>query len=195
MIRSQTREFSSQVKSKEYELSNGKCRICGLTTFDGEWLQYAHILSVSINSNWRRCETDMNKWKDDGYVSSFDNCLLLCKPHHCQCDSKDGLTVCNVKYLQSLKNSNLICTALTKNGNRCSKKRALNSFRCPTHPNGGLESKLEVEQWTRTQSLPLLKSLTSKNGKLNKFTVISGKEEELSEMEKVQDDWLNSITS
>lgn len=199
--RNPNRDFSPEVKQVEFEATRGQCRICGTSSSgsEPEWLQYAHILSSSLSFDWMRVGTELSQWKDDTYVSSLDNCILLCKTHHCQCDSKEGLKTCQVSYLQSLKTNPSRCTALTKNGKRCSKSRSANSFRCTTHlKSGGLESTLPIEQWTRTQTLPMLKSI-SKSGKLDIFSVVNGREPDdgkdkhQNEFETVQGSWLDSV--
>lgn len=207
--RNPTRDFSPEVKQAEFEASSGCCRICGTSSSSdssscgssssGEFLQFAHILSHSLSFDWMRVGTELFEWKDDDFVKSLENCLLLCKPHHSQCDSKEGLKACTVSYMKSLKNNTKLCTALTKSHKRCSKSRIQDSFRCSTHSkSGGVESSLSVEQWTRTQTLPMLKSVT-KSGKLDSFSVVNGREPDdgknktQNEFETVQGSWLDSV--
>ena len=217
------REFPVEVKEIEWRESDHKCRICGVNC-SSDTLQYAHIYSVSLNPTWMRSETDIIKWKDDNYVKSSDNCLLLCKQHHNQCDSPNGLKVCTVSYLQSLKTHDT-CTALyagipqkvnsgaTGVGNRCKNVRMKNSLRCFIHSNGGVESQLQVEHWTRMETLPMLKSLGQITTKITKtqnasgkstvrkttkaslksFKVVKTQHDDLSPLEKDQLEWLNSI--
>ena len=208
--RDTNREFSVEVKENEWKESDHKCRICGVNC-SSDTLQYAHIYSVSLNPTWMRSETDIIKWKDDNYVKSSDNCLLLCKQHHNQCDSPNGLKVCTVSYLQSLKTHDT-CTALYVE-KRCKNVRMKNSLRCFIHSNGGVESQLQVEHWTRMETMPMLKSLgqittkitktqnasgkstvrkTTKAG-LKSFKVVKTQHDDLSPLEKDQLEWLNSI--
>ncbi len=135
------REFSKEIKKLERINANYKCRICGISGKD-IWLQCAHIYAYTTNSRWERNGTIKKKWNSDKYVSSYDNCLLLCVKHHKKIDSTTGLILCNVEYLESLKyNSGVKCTALKHNGKRCNKK---GKYRCKKHVNGGYEENLII---------------------------------------------------
>lgn len=199
MQRSSTREFSDEVKAAEWKAAGERCRICGCGE-GTEWLQYAHILSVSLSFDWMRVGTELVNWRDDAHVSGGQNCLLLCKAHHSQCDSKEGLKLCSVSYLESLKSDGRTCTALSRTGRRCIRRRLDGSYRCQVHSKaGGAESSLHVEQWTRCQSLPLLSAVVSKSGKLDSFKVVEGQldkfEKVQDELDKLQADWLDDIVA
>ncbi len=125
------REFTKNVKKKERVDAVYSCRICG--TIYG-WLQCAHIYSYTLNIRWKRNGTKMKNWKNDKYVSSYKNCLLLCKTHHKEIDSKNGLYIYNVKYLKSLKLDNNRCTAVRGDKNkRCKHKTIDGKYKCSMH--------------------------------------------------------------
>lgn len=143
--RDSNREFSAEVRKAERASAKNACRICGKSK-DSEWLQHAHIYTLSMNSNWERTGTNTIFWRDDRYVSSEANCVALCKTHHGKIDSKLGLQKVTVQYLESLKSDKIHCTALigpiTGDWKRCQKRVKENDYRCHLHPNGGHEESL-----------------------------------------------------
>jgi hypothetical protein len=150
------REFSWETKKQEAIDAKYKCRICREKKNNGSIFHSAHIYSYSLSEKWKREGTINNKWKDDKYVSSKENCLYLCIHHHLMIDSVEGLYKCNVQYLLSLKNisSGNTCTALVKNENddtkyrRCRNKIKCDSYRCHKHVQGGIENTFEPRKNT-----------------------------------------------
>jgi hypothetical protein len=143
--RNPNREFSAEVRKAERESANNSCRICGKSK-DDEWLQHAHIYTLSTNHNWERKGSDIKKWHDDNYVNSVNNCVALCKTHHGKIDSKLGLQNVSVGYLESLKMNQGVCTALIgAEWRRCQKK--IKGYRCNIHTDGGLEETLVARKW------------------------------------------------
>lgn len=147
--RDPNREFSAEVRKAERLSANNCCRICGKSK-DEEWLQHAHIYTLSTNHNWERRGSDTKKWHDDNYVNSEKNCIALCKTHHGKIDSKLGLQNVSVQYLESLKIDQEHCTALIgSEWRRCQKKTK--NYRCHIHSNGGLEETLIARKWGNTK--------------------------------------------
>lgn len=143
--RDPNREFSSEVRKAERIAAKNACRICGKSK-DSEWLQHAHIYTLSLNPNWERAGSDYKRWNNNNHVSSEANCLALCKTHHNKIDSSVGLQKVTVQYLESLKSDTRHCTALIgpvdKEWRRCQKPVKENAYRCHLHPNGGHEETL-----------------------------------------------------
>lgn len=191
------REFSEEVKKKEWLEANKKCRICGCESYDSS-LQNAHILSVSLSKQWERKGSPEALWKSNEYVSSQDNCILLCKQHHDQCDSKEGLLVFTVNYLLSLKTNMTQCSALiTKTGRKCINLRRKDSTYCEKHTitKGGIENTITIDSWRKFETLPLLKSVTS-GKKIQSFSVVKGKDiDQEPEPEHIvfQKQWLDAL--
>ena len=151
-VRDEDREFSSEVRQREKNSANYACRMCGIHKTLSP-LQTAHIYTLSLNPNWERSGSNSKKWHSDQYVSSYENCLLLCTHHHHKIDSKEGLKKCTVEYLESLKEDMVHCTALIddKNGKwrRCRNYSGRNNpltkgtgYRCYLHLKGGKEETL-----------------------------------------------------
>lgn len=146
------REFPAEVRKQERQAAKNTCRICGIPRDLGQ-LQSAHIYTHSQHPKWERTGGDPKKWKSDKYVSSFDNCVLLCKSCHGKVDSVKGLEICTVQYLESLKEDTSKCTALIKSCEGVRRCRKTNKgtkgtgYRCHLHLEGGLESKLEPRVW------------------------------------------------
>lgn len=141
--RDPNRDFSLAVKQEERLAANFACRICGRK----DNLECAHIYSVSRSSAWKRTGSIYNREIDDNFVSSVENCVLLCSDHHQRIDSKIGIEKCTVDYLMSLRNSLTQCTALIDGSSgewrRCKNRNTRikdGNYRCPRHPSGGLES-------------------------------------------------------
>jgi hypothetical protein len=154
------REFSAEIKREERKVARNACRICGRPR-DLIQLQFAHIYTHSQHPTWERMGSDPKKWANDKYVSSFANCLLLCKPCHGKIDSTKGRELCTVRYLESLKADQKHCTALIqakKNIRRCQKTNSGakgDGYHCHLHPDGGLESDLIPRKgWGGGQSKP-----------------------------------------
>lgn len=150
--RNPNREFNAETRNQERIAANKACRICGKKE-NLEWLQCAHIYTLSINQKWERAGGDAKKWYNDNYVKSIDNCVLLCKTHHTRIDSKLGLQKVDVEYLESLKTDVNHCTALIGHAKghwrRCQKKNGRgnsrakgNGYRCGIHLSGGYEESL-----------------------------------------------------
>lgn len=150
------RDFPDAIKRDERIRANTQCRICG----SNDTLQIAHIYSSSQNPSWKRQGSDPNKWSDDKYVMSSENALILCKYHHDRIDSMQGLKLCTVSYLESLKSDVSHCTALIEDksgklkrcGNYNSRGKdtfTSNPYRCSKHPNGGAEEKLPVRTFPK----------------------------------------------
>jgi len=151
--RDQKREFTVDVKRGEKIAANYQCRICGAKKSQCP-LECAHIYTLTKTDAWQR-SSKSNKDKDDEYVKSIDNCLLLCKFHHERIDSPEGLKRCTVEYLESLKKDVTSCTALVRDGDswrRCKAKNSRGdcsgSYRCKNHINGGLENTLPKRTFT-----------------------------------------------
>lgn len=175
-IRDPNREFSSLVKREEKYAAHNQCRICGnpkeLTA-----LECAHIYTLTKSGSWERSGSDQHKCHDDNYVSSIDNCLLLCKYHHDRIDSQEGLQRCTVPYLQSLKTDLFHCTALInhkgtwrrcgKSNGRGNTKAKSNGYRCHLHLKGGLEDTLPVRSYyqSRRKSVTMTSSSLTENKK------------------------------
>jgi hypothetical protein len=143
-IRNPIREFSAEIRKAERIAAGNCCRICGKSK-DVEWLQHAHIYTLSLNPKWERTGSNLKKWQNDDYVSSKANCIALCQTHHGKIDSKLGLNRVTVQYLESLKTDTEHCTALIgphDEWRRCKKKRKGNSHRCSLHSEGGYEETL-----------------------------------------------------
>jgi hypothetical protein len=139
--RRKEREFSDDVRQQELEHAGEHCRMCGGRSL-GAMYEYCHIYSNSTLQEWRRQGTDDHKWYDDGYVSSWANCLVLCKNCHECINFHGGRERCSVDYLESLKSDSTHCTALIRAGTlyrRCKKIRQSNSYRCRFHSDGGAE--------------------------------------------------------
>ena len=148
------REFSTEVKRIERVAAGKACRICGIAKELSDGLQFAHIYTQSQNSDWKREGSIEDKWKDDSYVSSEPNCLLLCVAHHRKVDSAEGRQICTVEYLESLKSELLQCTALIKDRTgkvrRCKNSNGRGStqgdpYRCHVHSKGGLENPVKED--------------------------------------------------
>lgn len=168
--RDPNREFSAEVRKDERIAAGNACRICGKSK-DLEWLQHAHIYTLSFHPKWERTGSDARKWHNDYYVSSYDNCLALCKTHHGKIDSELGLQKITVQYLESLKTDSTSCTALIGpiNGEwrRCKKKNGRgnpkakgNGYRCALHLEGGNEERLVARSggWIAKETAPKHKS-------------------------------------
>jgi hypothetical protein len=147
-----SREFSKVTKRAERVAAGNACRICGIPK-ELSKLQFAHIYNRSLDDGWKRAGVHNEKWHDDDYVCSGENCLLLCEKHHHKIDSAEGRQLCTVEYLESLKSELLKCTALIKDKSgeirRCKNSNGrgdtkLDPFRCHMHQAGGLEEKIEV---------------------------------------------------
>jgi hypothetical protein len=160
--RNPNREFTKETREQERTAANNACRICGKTN-NVEWLQCAHIYTLSMNSKWERAGSDVKKWKNDNYVNSVKNCVLLCKSHHGKIDSVHGLQKVNVEYLESLGTDMIHCTALIgpikgqwrrcrKINGRGNSQAKGNGYRCALHLNGGHEETLVARNgWNNPQ--------------------------------------------
>jgi len=149
--RDKNRDFSERVKCEERISANNCCRICG----DNKGLEFAHIYSNSKNKQWIRKGSD-DKVNNDDFVSSIDNCLLLCHIHHSKIDSVLGLQMCDVNYLSSLKTSQSICTAIVASKVRCKMCNTRikdGNYRCRHHREGGLENGLPNRTFVRKQEI------------------------------------------
>lgn len=144
------REFTDSAKRNERIRANGRCRICGST----ENLQLAHIYSSSLSQAWERKGSRPEVWRNDKFVCSSENALLLCKFHHDRIDSQEGMRLCTVEYLNSLKEDLGTCTALVTGPRRCKlanrRGRSPTSddeYHCTKHRGGGIEKNLPVRTW------------------------------------------------
>ena len=175
-VRNPDREFCKEIRQGERTLANNACRICGLSK-EAEWLQHAHIYTMSTHPQWERIGSNPIRWHNDSYVNSESNCIALCQTHHAKIDSEVGLQKVSVQYLESLKQDPNHCTALIGpiegEWRRCKNKRQSqgNSYRCSIHANGGHEEGLVPRIWEQKKKTkkpvikkPLIK-VTSKNNK------------------------------
>lgn len=87
--RDPNREFSGETRKAERLAAKSACRICGQIS-KIEWLQHAHIYTLSLHPKWERSGSYPEKWQDDKYVSSVENCVALCKTRHGKIDSPLG---------------------------------------------------------------------------------------------------------
>jgi len=149
------REFSPEVRKAERIDSGNVCRICACPR-ELSQLQFAHIYTHSQHPKWERSGSDPKKWARHKYVGSLKNCLRLCQPCHQKIDSVEGLHICSVSYLESLKTDTKHCTALIKTKDqirRCRKK--CRTHRCNLHEDGGLEASLVPRRnWQRKKPVP-----------------------------------------
>lgn len=147
--RSSKREFTAAVKRAERVKANNSCRICGINGREVQ-LEFAHIHSLSLNNSWRRIGTRDENWRNDNYVKSEANCILLCPTHHSMIDMPDGLQKYSVDYLESLKTNVTDCTSLIKtksnSWHRCSnanqRGKQSNNYFCQRH-NGSTQSNIQ----------------------------------------------------
>ena len=150
--RNPNREFCKEIRQGERASANNACRICGLSK-EVEWLQHAHIYTLSTHPKWERIGSNPIKWQNDSYVNSESNCIALCQTHHGKIDSQLGLQKVSVQYLESLKSDPNHCTALIGpiegEWRRCKNKRhgQGNGYRCNLHVNGGHEEGLVARAW------------------------------------------------
>lgn len=175
--RNPNREFSADVRKAERTAAGSACRICGKSK-DSEWLQHAHIYTLSLYPKWQRAGSNQKTWENDRYVSSVDNCLALCKTHHGKIDSELGLQKVTVQYLESLKTDSTSCTALIGpvNGEwrRCRKTNGQgnsrakgNGHQCALHLEGGHEESLVARSggWTYKETANKNKSQNKSKNK------------------------------
>jgi hypothetical protein len=147
--RDKNRDFTERIKAEERISANNKCRMCG----SDQVLEFAHIYTNSKNIKWSRKGSNTINSNNDDFVSSKNNCILLCHIHHSKIDSQKGLELCSTEYLNSLKESQSYCTAMTEKNQRC---KRLNSrikdgnYRCKKHSsNGGIENDLPNRTWVK----------------------------------------------
>lgn len=128
-----SRKFSSSVRKAAQLRAGGRCQLCGRTK--PSVCSYIHSKSPKIKH--ARAGSIADKAYDDNYVKSLNNAVVLCTNCSFEVNSKEGLQIVDVKYLESLNTDSQSCTSLIRYRDkwvRCHQRRAnINSYRCWEH--------------------------------------------------------------